>query len=103
MSTARLEKKARDEYERRLRSGGQDALYRFVVGKGVISRADCGNPELIILDHSDAFFSLYRQTGQEIYFIIGKILRRAAHSLYRELRRIDKNKNINARFLNIVK
>ena len=103
MSTVRVTKKVREDYERLLKNQGEDKLYRIVLGRGFNDKTQFDYPELVLLDRADAFFSLYRSTGNEDYFTIGKILRRAAHKLYRELHRINKNHPINARFLNMLK
>lgn len=103
----RLEKKIKDQYESKIKVGGPDTLYKFVIGQGIINKnkQTCQHPELVLLDHSEAFFSFYRKDNVEINFLIGKVLRKAAHKLYRELLKSSKDEEypVNARFLNVVK
>jgi len=61
------------------------------------------NPEIEILNLSESFFSLFRSTGNEDFFVIGRALRRAANKLYRQFLRINKEKEVNLRFLNVVR
>lgn len=80
---------------------GEDGLYRKVLGQGIIRyAANIKNPEVDLLDISEAFFSAYRAGGDDKFFIIGKVLRRAAHTLYRQLKH---DKDQNTRFLNAVR
>ena len=84
-----------------LKNKGELGLYRKIVGSGIINSLEIQNPDIEILNLSDSFFSLFRRTGESDYFIIGKVLRRSAHTIYRQLLRMKKNQ-VNARFLNIV-
>lgn len=105
MSTSikRISKKVREEYECFLFNKGERKLFEHIVGNGVLNIEGHSYPEIIYLDQSEAFFALYRQTGKENFFIIGRALRKAAHCLYREYHRRNSEYPINARFLNIVK
>jgi len=103
MSTIRVPKRALEDYERCLKSKGEQGLYNSVVGQGFNDRVTIANPELILLNRSEAFFSLYRSSGNEDYFTIGRILRKAAHRLYRQFRRMDEERPVNGRFLYIIK
>ena len=97
-----LAEKLKKEYEKLLLNKGEEYFYRYAVGSGFMDRVNYGYPEVLMLDKAEAFFTLFRQTGHNNYFIIGKILRRAAHRLYRN--RIKSGElELNARFLNIVK
>lgn len=61
-------------------------------------------PEADLIELSDKFFSLYRSVGEENFFILGKVLRRAAHSIYRKSFKFYPNKKINSKkFLNLIK
>jgi len=86
---------------------GKDMLFKRAIGNGILISSQVAYPEIILLDHSEEFFSLFRKTGDNKYFEIGKILRRAAHKIYREFSRIYKNNDlnypINGKFLNIIK
>ena len=70
----KLEKRICDQYINRLKTKGQESLYRYIIGQCVINKNhNFTHPELIILQQSDYFFSQYRADGREINFIIGKI------------------------------
>jgi hypothetical protein len=98
----KLKRDVSERYVVLLNNKGEDGLYRHVVGTGVMRSVKVPNPDLEILDMSEAFFTLFRRNGDEAYFIIGKVLRRAAHALYRQFLRINKEKQKSERFLNVV-
>ena len=103
MSVKRISEVQVKTYLEMLLEHGEDGLYRKAVGSGIIRYAsDIKNPEIELLDLAEAFFTLYRRTGDELHFTIGKVLRRAAHTLYRKLQK-DYSKEINVRFLNVVR
>lgn len=59
------------------------------------------SPDVAFLDCHDQFIILYRREGEEHYLDMARAFRRAAHKMYRVLRR----KNLipyNPRFLNLV-
>lgn len=74
-------------------------IYRKAIGQGIIEYAlnSKTTPELDLLELSEKSFSKFRTQGDEQYLIIGKILRRTAHRLYRLFKR-----PINYKFLNVV-
>ncbi len=92
-----------EEYESILRSRGEAGLYKYALGLGVINRVDYAFTEVMLLDKSDAFFSLARGTGNDNYFVIGRVLRKAAHRLYRYAHKDNEEHPVNGRFLNLVK
>jgi len=92
-----------DKYSKLLKKRGVEGVYRHVVAIGIINSVNIRNPEIEILDMADAFFSLYRRTGENIHFEIARTLRKAAHKIYREFLRINSNKEVNMRFLNVVR
>jgi hypothetical protein len=98
----RVDSKISKQYEALLKSVGEQNFYNRVLGSGVLSKRDAVHPEIVMLDQAEEFFALYRRTGNENYFTIGRVLRRASHTLYREFHREHGFPN-NARFLNIVK
>lgn len=58
-------------------------------------------PDLEFLDYYDRFIILYRREGDEIYLQIAKVLRKAAHKIYRIM--LKKNMTTtNVKFLNLV-
>jgi len=85
-----------------LQNRGQAGFYKKIVGEGIIKSLDIPHPDIEILNLSDNFFILYRRSGDYNYFLIGKVLRRSAHTIYRQLLKL-KNAEINIRFLNVVK
>lgn len=89
-------------YEKLLSEKQEEGLYRSIIGAGIIRSSKIPCPEVEILNTADAFFSLFRRSGKEEYFIIGKTLRRAAHKLYRELRKMDDKRPDDNRFLRLV-
>jgi len=91
------------EYTTLLSKSGEEALYKRAVGAGIVRAAKIANIEVEVLDLAESFFSLYRRKGDEVYFKVGKVLRRAAHTLYRQFIKMDNKKRINKRFLNKVK
>ena len=103
MYATKLTKQAQEEYESRLRKSGEDGLYKYVIGQAILKSGEITHPEILILDHADAFFAAFRRTGNDNLFTIGRILRRAAHRLYRELHRLHDNYPNNQRFLRLVK
>ena len=58
-------------------------------------------PNLEYLDYHDRFLILYRREGDEVYLSIAKMLRKAAHKIYRVM--LKKKMTINnTKFLNLV-
>jgi hypothetical protein len=90
-------------FENLLKNKGKEGFYTYLVGSGIMLAAKIKNPDIEYLNLSDQFFCLYRKSGNEIYFIIAKALRKSAHILYRHFLKINKDKEVNARFLNMVK
>lgn len=102
MVTKKLTQQQQKDYLKLLHSNKETGVYQKAVGKAIFSSPIQANQDVILMDLSDSFFAVFRQTGEEEYFLIGKALRRAAHTVHRELRRQNKNKPINARFLHII-
>lgn len=103
MSIKKLSEETCNSYIDILKKHGEEGLYRRAIGAGFLRLTKTDSPDLEILDYSDAFFALYRRTGEEDYFSIGKVLRRSAHAVYRELMRQNKDKKPNyQRFLNVI-
>jgi hypothetical protein len=99
----RVTKRIREEYETLLKDVGEARFYSHVFGTGVLALRHFEHPENMMLDQSEAFFVLFRTTGNRNYFTIGRILRRAAHRLYRDGKRKNPEYPTNARFLASVK
>ena len=98
----RVTKRIREEYETLLKDVGAEKFFKHILRTGVLARKHLEYPEEMMLDQSEAFFALFRTTGNRNYFVIGRILRRAAHCIYRESKRKNKNYKNNKRFLDIV-
>lgn len=90
-------------FEDLLKNKGNEGFYTYLVGSGIIMAAKVKNPDLEYLNLADRFFSLHRKTGNQVYFTIAIILRKAAHALYRHFLKVNKEKEVNVRFLNLVK
>lgn len=103
MSFQRVTKRTQIEYENLLKEKGELGLFKYLLGRGVIERADFAFPEIMMLDKAEAFFSLARRTGNQNHFQIGIILRKAAHRLYLENKKNNNDYPTNMRFLNLVK
>lgn len=99
----RLAKKLKQEYENLLISKGEEYFYKYAVGSGFMDRSNYERSEILMLDRAEAFFILFRQTGNDNYFTIGRILRKAAHRLYRNRIQSMEEPEVNARFLYLVK
>jgi len=95
----RVTKRIRDEYETLLNDVGEARFYNHILSSGVLSKKHVDHPENTMVDQAEAFFALFRTTGNKNYFTIGKVLRRAAHKLYRESRRKCSESPRNAKFL----
>jgi len=99
----RVTKRIREEYETLLKDVGEVKFFSHVFGTGVLARRHFEHPENMMLDQSEAFFALFRTTGNNHYFTIGRILRRAAHKLYRDSKSKNPEYPVNKRFLDSVK
>jgi len=100
--SSRISKSEKEKQIRLLHRHGAQGLYEKAVGAGVMIAATNCNYDVEILDLSRSFFELYRRTGNEDYATVSRILRRAAHAVYRQLVRSGK-KNSDPRFLTLVK
>ena len=99
----RLSAKLKQSYEELLVCKGEEYFYRYILGTAVIAKASISDVENSLLDTAEAFFSTARQTGNENFFVIGRVLRKAAHKLYREsLKSSGKITGGNKRFLQLV-
>jgi len=89
-------------------AGGEQKFYRSILvlalqkliatEKGIYKGIP---PHLEYLDYYDRFIILYRREGDEIYLGIAKMLRKAAHKIYRIMLKKDMT-TINPRFLTLV-
>jgi hypothetical protein len=87
-----------------LTKNGEQGLYEYLRDTSYARFDSQPGLELEFIDTAEEFFSLYRVTGDENYFIIAKILRRVGHAVYRFSLKKDSQKKINKKkFLNLVK
>jgi len=91
------------EIESKLKELGEEKFYKKLLGDGVLKRSELPYPEIDMLNRAEDFFKASRNTGNKNYFIIGKLLRKAAHRLYRDGQRKIEDYPINKRFLMVVK
>jgi hypothetical protein len=98
-----VNQRIRDEYENLLKSVGEVRFFDHMFTTGISARKHFNHSENVMLEQSESFFSVFRSTGNENYFIIGRILRKVAHKLYRDNKKINKNYPTNRQFLQIVK
>lgn len=102
MTIKKLTAQQIEMHRERLDRLGEVRLYERAVGDGIKRFAHgVKNPEIELLDLAEAFFMAHRRGEDEVFFTIGRALRRAAHTLYRTLLR-RKSSQLNPRFLNVV-
>lgn len=87
-----------------LKKHGIEKSYRVLLGSSIIKKIlESQDADEQMLDVSKYFFSLYRRSGDERYFDLGKIYRRVAHTLHRKLLKLDNNKKSNDKFIRMVR
>jgi hypothetical protein len=92
-----------NHYTNLLKAKGRDGVYSELIGDGLLKGITPGaNPDLDMLLVSESFFALYRGSGEEGYFELGKVFRRAAHTVYRRLLKLNENKKTSEKFLHMV-
>ncbi len=79
---------------------GRDYFYKKVFSSAEQALND-KESDIILLEQAEAFFSLFRSTGNKNMFEIAKILRRVAHKVYRMKVKRDPSKK-NSKFLQLV-
>lgn len=98
----RVTKRIRDEYEMLLNDIGEVKFFKHIFSTGILARKHFDYPEIVMLDQAEAFFVMFRTTGNYNYFTIGRLLRRAAHKLYRDNKSRNIEYPVNKRFIDIV-
>ena len=100
----------KQEYLPKYLANGDDKFYRsllvlavtklLLLQQGTYKKDPA--PHLEYLDYAEWFLVLYRREGDDTYLKIAKMLRKAAHKIYRVM--LKKNLTTpNVRFLNLVK
>jgi hypothetical protein len=89
-------------------SSGEQKFYRSIIflalqkliatEKGIYNGTP---PHLEYLEYHETFLILYRREGDDVYLQIARMLRKAAHKIYRIM--LKKNMTVfNSKFLNLV-
>lgn len=98
----------KQEYVPKYSAGGEQKFYRYLLllALNKLIMMDKGiyrgiTPELEYLQHHDQFIILYRREGEEAYLQIARLLRKAAHKIYRIMLK-KKMTASNTKFLNLV-
>lgn len=98
----------KENYVPQFISNGEDRFYRsllflalnklVLINKGMYKGTP---PHLEYLEYYDRFIILHRREGDEVYLQIAKMLRKAAHRIYRIMLK-KKMTSPNMKFLNLV-
>jgi hypothetical protein len=98
----------KDDFVPKFITNGEDKFYRSLLFLAINKLALIKEglykgalPHLEYLDYCDRFLILHRREGDEIYLRIAKMLRRAAHRIYRIMLKA-KMASYNDKFLNLV-
>jgi hypothetical protein len=87
-----------------LAKNGEEGLYKYFKDTALTKISEQPNLEEEFINISEEFFSLYRSTGEEKYFVLGKILRRVGHAVYRQGFKVNPLKKTNKKkFINLLK
>ncbi len=87
MASKKISDRVKETHIQMLHKLGERGLYERAVGAGMLQSSKTKHPEVSMLDLSEAFFALYRRTGDDDYATVSRVLRKAAHTVYRELMR----------------
>ena len=83
----KISEKVKSTHVNLLNKFGEQGLYERSVGAGMTQAAKIKHPEITVLNLSDSFYALYRSTGEQDYAIISRALRKAAHTIHRQLKK----------------
>ena len=97
-----LTTKAAQSYVQILKDKDIEGFFKHIIAAGIKRTLTTDNADVEVLELSEQFFLLNRRTPNEDYFTIGKILRKAAHTLYRNFGKTDVNRPKNSKFLQLV-
>jgi hypothetical protein len=98
----------KQEYVTKYLASGDEKFYRTILVLALKKLVSINNgtykgmpPNLEYLGYHDQFIILYRREGDEVYLRIAKMLRKAAHKIYRIM--LKKMMTVpDTRFLNLV-
>ena len=97
-----LPRQTLEKYLDVLKRKGESGLYRYCVGEGIMKSTVEKNPEIGMLDLSEKFLIEARLSDNDNFYLVARILRRAAHAVYRQFLKLNTGKGSNERFLNVV-
>jgi hypothetical protein len=89
MNILLLNDQIKEDYLKQLKNFGEEKFYQRCVGKALMNSAITNNPDVRLLLLADEFFKLFRRTGKEEFALISKVLRRSAHTVNRQLNKIN--------------
>lgn len=102
MGSKKISDQQLQTYLERLIQGGEKDFVSYVVDVGFNRYPSSRNPDIECLDIAEGFFSLYRRSGEEIHFTLGKLLRKSAHIIYRKLKKFHRKDGMSPRFLQML-
>ena len=91
-----------ENYVKSFKKKGEFPFFEYIFKLGISNIQKIPNIDIEFLDIAEYFFSLYRTTGNNSYFLIGRCFRRAAHRLHRFLIKNNQREK-NMRFLRLIK
>jgi len=98
----KIPKKVQEMYTQLLDVRGREGLYKWAIGQGILRADAVLCPDVEMLDLADSFFALSRSSGDKKLFIIGQILRKSAHKIFRSLEKVNPERPLSTRFLKSV-
>ena len=81
---------------------GGDALLQKCVGDSIVNSVENQDIDVRLLDFSEKFNILFRQTQNQDFLEIGRVLRRAAHVVFRQVYKCKEGKTPDSRLLRLV-
>ena|ERR1700748_278175 len=97
----KIPEKQLTEFKELLEKKGEEGFYHHAVATGVKLSTKIKNPEVEMMQLSEACLLLNRQTGENLYAIFAKVFKRAAHKLYRQFNK-EEDKTVSKKFLRVV-
>ena len=103
MASKKISDQQVQSYLERLMQSGADEFVNSVVDVGYNRYPSSRTPDVECLDIAEGFFSLYRRSGEEIHFTLGKLLRKSAHIINRKLQKLHRRDGQSNRFIYALK